>query len=238
MVEITPDIQKIIDAADAMEEVVSLEVKEVPAFELSQVPPGDYLYFDFTMKVKNGDTIPVAFVVPTETIDENTHTQLAIKDLAECNCVRTGDAEDQYCVDNPFYNRGKTTYYIRPGDYYLVRIEAQYPKVFPLESLTPSLKAMAEKLKELDRVNFIQVEEVLDQQLVESTVFNNYEKLVQQTEQAPVMIWANVQLDSQLANTVDLSFICSAWQYNGGPDYIWAVNNLREMINAAVERAK
>jgi hypothetical protein len=230
---ITPNIQKIIDTANAMPEVISLTVGEVPAFELGQVPPGDYVYFDFVMVVKNGDHVPVAFVVPETSITENSYMDLAIKDLADCNCVGAGDADDAYCVDNPFYNRGKTTYYIRPNDSYLVRLIQQHPTVLPPEQISPNLQGMVEKLKTLDKVIAIQVEEVIDPAFANTMRFSSNPLDPDQRPEHLVIIRATLQLASI---TADISFICSEWQYDDTPNYTWAVTNLTEMIASVVKQ--
>jgi hypothetical protein len=234
-ITITPNIQKIIDSANAMPEVISLKVGSVPSFELTQVPAENYVYFDFVMIVKNGDRVSVAFVVPESSITENTHMNLAIKDLAECNCVRSGDADDQYCVDNPFYNRGKTTYYIRPPDDYLVRLIQQEPKIYSDQEMPLALQGMVEKLKTLDNVNSIQVEDILDDTFIGDMQFHSDPLRLDEKPKDLIIIQANVQLTS---GTVDLSFVCSEWQYNDAPEYTWAVNNLKEMITLVIEQTK
>jgi hypothetical protein len=107
-IEITEDIQKILDTAAAMEEVISVQVTEVPSHLLSQVEAGEYLYFDFVITVESGDQTEVAFVVPTKIIDADSYKNLAIKDLVSCSCVTMSGNEDDFCVNNPYYNTNNT----------------------------------------------------------------------------------------------------------------------------------
>jgi hypothetical protein len=68
-IEITQDLQKVLDTAAAMEEVVSVQATEVPAHLLSQVEAGEYIYLDYVIKVESDEEVEVGFVVPTKIID-------------------------------------------------------------------------------------------------------------------------------------------------------------------------
>ena len=50
-IEITQDLQKVLDTAAAMDEVVSIQATEVPEHLLSQVEAGEYIYLDYVIRV-------------------------------------------------------------------------------------------------------------------------------------------------------------------------------------------
>ena len=81
MVEITADIQKIIDVSKTIPEVVSLQVTEVPQHLIDQIGNSDATYFDYIIKTEDGEEVELAFVVLNSSIDADSHANLAIKDM-------------------------------------------------------------------------------------------------------------------------------------------------------------
>lgn len=217
---ITENIQKILDASNAMEEVISVEVKEVPPHILSQIEPQDCIYLDYKIVVDSGEEIPVAFVLPVDSITDDLYKLLPIKDLISCSCVIISGKEDDFCVSNPFYNRGKTTYFVRKPDYYMLRLADQQPKVVSIfDGALENLGKLVEKLKQIPKVNYIQVEEIIDQKLKASLDCPN-----------PYIILANIEIDFGPIKSNNVSFAITETIYNSELSHEWAVNNLKELI--------
>jgi hypothetical protein len=216
-VEITPELQKVLDTARAMEEVISVEVTEVPANLLRQIEIQNCIYLDYVIRVESGDEIEVAFVVPVEIIDADSYKYLPIKDLISCACTVVGEDADDFCVNNPFYNRGKTTYFVRPPDHYLVRLEHESPNVIAV--FTPELESLVNKIKALDKVNYVQIETVVDTGLRES--LNNDD---------PIMIVTNIDIKDAKIKVYNQTTVVpkSVWGFEIGHGY--ALEQIREMI--------
>jgi hypothetical protein len=219
-IKITPDLQKILDTSEAMEEVISVNITEVPEHLLRQIEIQNCIYFDYIIRVESGDEVEVAFVVPVGSIDGDSYKHLAIKDLVSCSCVVVGEDADEFCVNNPFYNRGKTTYFIRPPDHYLVRLEHESPNVIAL--FTPELESLVNKIKALDKVNYVQIETVVDETLRAS--FNGDD---------PIMIVTNIDIKSDKYPNMKVYNQTTVvpktvWGVEYGHDY--ALEQIREMI--------
>lgn len=219
-IEITPDLQKVLDTARAMEEVISVEVTEVPEHLLRQIEIQNCIYLDYIIRVESGDEVEVAFVVPVEIIDTESYKYLPIQDLISCSSTVVGVDADEFCVNNPFYNRGKTTYFVRPPDMYLVRLEHESPNVIAV--FTPELESLVNKIKALDKVNYVQIETVVDQKLKDSV--NNDD---------PIMIVTNIDIKIDKYPTMKVYNQTtvvpkSVWGFEMGHDY--ALEQIREMI--------
>ena len=170
-VNITPNIQKILDTSSQMDSVVSVSVDVVPDNLISQIPAEESVFFDYVIKTEDVNNVEVGFVVPTKIIDENTYSRLAINDLISCSCIRSeGASGSPLCVDNKFFNAGKTTYYIRPGDEYLVRLKWCEPKVL---TPTPIQQQLIDVLEKLPNVEEVHLEEILDEGIQSSSNSNN-----------------------------------------------------------------
>ena len=218
-IEITPDLQKVLDTAREMEEVISVEVSEVPEHLLRQIEIQNCIYLDYIIRVESGDEAEVAFVVPVDIIDADSYKYLPIKDLVSCSCTVDEDL-GEFCVTNPFYNRGKTTYFVRPPDNYLVRLEHESPNVIGI--YTPELQSLVNKIKALDKVNYVQIETVVDEKLKASV---NYDD--------PIMIVTNIDIKSETYPNMKVYNQTTVvpktvWGYEIGHDY--ALDQIKEMI--------
>jgi len=219
-VEITPDLQKVLDTARAMEEVISVEVSEVPENLLRQIEIQDCIYLDYVIRLNSDEEIEVGFVVPVQSIDADSYKYLPIKDLLSCDCTVVGEDPNDFCVNNPFYNRGKTTYFVRPPDHYLVRLEHESPNVISI--FTPELQILVDKIKALDKVNYVQIETVVDEKLRQGV--NNDD---------PIMIVTNIDINDPAHPKVKVYNQTtvvpkSVWGVEYGHDY--AVEQIKEMI--------
>jgi hypothetical protein len=216
-IEISPDLQKVLDTARAMEEVISVEVTEVPEHLLRQIEIQNCIYLDYIIRVESGDEVEVAFVVPVEIIDEDSYKYLPIKDLVSCSCVVVGEDADDFCVNNPFYNRGKTTYFVRPPDHYLVRLEHESPNV--IAAFTSELESLVNKIKALDKVNYVQIETVVDQKLKESLNCNE-----------AIMIVTNTDIKDPKIKVYNQTTAVPKTVWSVEENHSYAVDQIKEMI--------
>lgn len=216
-VEITPDLQKVLDTARAMDEVISVEVTEVPEHLMRQIEEKSCIYLDYIIRVESGDEVEVGFVVPTDIIDSDSYKYLPIKDLVSCSCSVVGEDADDFCINNPFYNRGKTTYFVRKPDHYLVRLEDESPNVIAV--FTPELQSLVDKIKALDKVNYVQIETVLDEKLRSSV--NNDD---------PIIIVTNIDIKDPKIKVYNQTTLVpkSVWAIESCHDY--ALDQIKEMI--------
>jgi hypothetical protein len=215
-IEITQDLQKVLETAAAMEEVVSVQATEVPAHLLSQVEAGEYIYLDCVIKVETEDEVSVGFVVPTKIIDADSYKNLPIQDLVSCSCVTMSGEEDDFCVTNPYYNTGKTTYFVRYPDQYLVRLVDTSPELVIIP--TDNLKILVDKLKQVDKVNAIKVEHIVS------------ETLKQSLDDKSVMIRAYIDINHDKILDHSVCFTVTELVYETESGHEWAVNNLIELI--------
>jgi hypothetical protein len=219
-IEITSDLQKVLDTARAMEEVVSVEVTEVPEHLLRQIEIQNCIYLDYVIRLENKEEVEVGFVVPVDSIDENSYKYLPIKDLVCCDCTTDTEDPNSFCVNNPFYNRGKTTYFVRPPDHYLVRLEDESPNVIAV--FTPELQSLVDKIKALDKVNYVQIETVVDEGLRESV--NNDD---------PIMIVTNIDINDPAHPKVKVynqTTVVPKSVWGVEENQFYAIEQIKEMI--------
>lgn len=219
MVQITPAIQKIIDTSNAMDEVVSLQVTDVPQHLIDRVGTDKVTYFDYVIKTEDGTQVELAFVVPNSIINDNTYKMLAIKDFVSCSCIRIEDenlivAGPQFCVDNKFSNTGKTIYYIRPGDQYLVRLNEVEPKIL---TPTDTQQNLIDILKTLPGMIDIHLEEIVDDS-IKSAANNEH----------AVMIVCTATIKG---NTGQLHFVLPDTAYNNPETFNNTTNNLIQLLS-------
>lgn len=219
MIQITPAIQKIIDTSNAMDEVVSLQVTVVPQHLIDRVGSNEVTYFDYVIKTEDGTQVEVAFVVPNSIIDDNTHKMLAIKDLVSCSCIRIEDenligVDAQFCVNNKFSNIGKTIYYIRPDDQYLVRLNDVQPKIL---TPTDTQQSLIDILKTITGVIDIHIEEIIDGS-IKSDVKNEH----------AVMLVCTTTING---NTGHLHFALPDTAYNNPETFGHTANNLIQLLS-------
>ena len=230
MATITPDLQKVLDAAKQLDYIVSVDVLDPPQYLLDQVQTKDCVYLDYVVKGnrgKNGETVGMAFLVPTEIIDENSYKQLPFEHLFDCLCPDMAGSQSLIAGHSPFYNRGKTIYYVRPPQMDLVLLAHDQPTIVGIGPHDEMLALLVSKLQALDKVNAIQIEEILDENLKQSL-----------NSVRPLMVVANIQVNSKIAPNVknyNVSFAITETIYNIESEHQWAVNQLQETIAASNE---
>ena len=214
---ITPKLQKALDIATSIEEVLSVQAIEPPQHILNQIENKDSIYLDFVIQTKSGET-EFAIVVPkilVESVDESLH--IPIKDLLLCGCTQVEDGAGHICGYSVYDNIGKMTYYVRESDQYLV-------KLIDVEALaafvqTDNLKKLVEKLEVIDGVNRIIVEEIVDEKLKESL-----------EAERPIIIKAYIDINDDKIIDHFVSFVVTELVYDIETSHEWAVNNLIDMI--------
>jgi hypothetical protein len=214
---ITPKLQKALEIASSIDEVISVQAIEPPQNILDQIENKDSVYLDFVIQTKSGET-EFAIVVPkvlVESVDESLH--IPIKDLLLCGCTQVEDGVGHICGYSVFDNIGKMTYYVRESDQYLVKlIDTEAPAAFVQ---TDNLKKLVEKLEAIDGVNRIVVEEVVD------------EKLKQSLEaEKPIIVKAYIDVNDDKIIDHFMSFALTELVYDIETSHEWAVNNLIDMI--------
>lgn len=141
--------------------VISVNVASVPEFVQEQISAKeDLLRFCFILDTKDGDTTEADFVITRAQIHENTHTEFAtgLKNMLDCDCIRVVEGETDLHY-NAFFNAGKNTFFVRPEDGFIVRLKSQAPvRLAP----TGNLVALVEKLKAINGVIDIAIEEIID----------------------------------------------------------------------------
>jgi hypothetical protein len=214
---ITPKLQKALDIATSIEEVLSVQAIEPPQHILNQIENKDSIYLDFVIQTKSGET-EFAIVVPkvlVESVDESLH--IPIKDLLLCGCTQIEDGAGQICGYSVYDNIGKMTYYVRESDQYLVKlIDVEAPAAFVQ---TDNLKKLVEKLEVIDGVNRIIVEEIVDEKLKESL-----------EAERPIIIKAYIDINDDKIIDHFVSFVVTELVYDIETSHEWAVNNLIDMI--------
>jgi hypothetical protein len=214
---ITPKLQKALEIASSIDEVISVQAIEPPQNILDQIENKDSVYLDFVIQTKSGET-EFAIVVPkvlVESVDESLH--IPIKDLLLCGCTQVEDGVGHICGYSVFDNIGKMTYYVRESDQYLVKlIDTEAPAAFVQ---TDNLKKLVEKLEAIDGVNRIVIEEVVD------------EKLKQSLEaEKPIIVKAYIDVNDDKIIDHFMSFALTELVYDIETCHEWAVNNLIDMI--------
>lgn len=216
-ITITPKLQKALDIASSIEEVVSVQAIEPPEHILNQIENKDSIYLDFVIQTKSGET-GFAIVVPNsmvEGVDDSLH--IPIKDLLSCGCTQVDDGVGHICGYSVYDNIGKMTYYVRESDQYLVKlIDKEAPAAFVQSD---NLKKLVTKLEAVNGVNRIVVEEIVDEKLKESL-----------EAERPIIIKAYIDINDDKIIDHFVSFVVTELVYDIETSHEWAVNNLIDMI--------
>lgn len=214
---ITPKLQKALEIASSIDEVISVRAVEPPQNILDQIENKDSVYLDFVIQTKSGET-DFAIVVPkvlVESVDESLH--IPIKDLLLCGCTQVEDGVGHICGYSVFNNIGKMTYYVRESDQYLVRlIDTEAP---PALVQSDNLKKLVEKLEAINDVNRIVIEEIVDEKLKKSL-----------EAEKPIIVKAYIDVNDDKIIDHFISFALTELVYDIETSHEWAVNNLIDMI--------
>lgn len=212
---VTPKLQKALDIASSINEVVSVQVIEPPEHILEQIENKDSVYLDFLIETKSGE-LNLAIVVP-QTVVESVGDSLKfpISDLLSSGCIQIENGAGLISGYSVFDNIGKMTYYVRESDQFLVKL---IDKKAPVIS-TPSenLQKLIDKLKSVNKVKNILVEEIVNEELKE-------------TSEKSVVIKACIDVNNDMVTDHFVSFVVTELVYDIETSHEWAVNNLIDMI--------
>jgi hypothetical protein len=214
---ISPQLQKALEIASSINEVVSVQAIEPPQNILDQIENKDSVYLDFVIQTKSGE-MPFAIVVPKTLVDDvDDSLHIPIKDLLSCGCTQVGDGVGHMCGYSIFDNIGKMTYYVRESDQYLVKlIDAEAPSVF---EQTENLKKLVTKLEAVSGVKRIVIEEIVDDSLKQSL-----------EAERPIIVKAYIDVNADKIIDHFVSFAVTELVYDIETSHEWAVNNLMDMI--------
>ena len=147
-------------------EVVSVNLTEATPDHITQIERTDVVRFEFVFELDTLEHVPVDIIVPVEIINENTYLGFVtgIDSLLGCDCVVTNPTHNDRVLRDvnisAFNNIGKTTYYIRPTDGWMVPIYGEYAdEITPTD---PIFVELIEKLKNVAHVLEVNVEKLLD----------------------------------------------------------------------------
>lgn len=212
---VTPKLQKALDIASSINEVVSVQAIEPPEHILEQIENKDSVYLDFLIETKSGE-LNLAIVVP-QTVVESVGDSLKfpISDLLSSGCIQIENGAGPISGYSVFDNIGKMTYYVRESDQFLVKL---IDKKAPVIS-TPSenLQKLIDKLKSVNKVKNILVEEIVNEELKE-------------TSEKSVVIKAYIDVNNDMVTDHFVSFVATESLCDNEASHKWAVNTLMDLI--------
>jgi hypothetical protein len=174
--ETTPVIENFLNQCTQHASVVSVSVDDASQVHMGQIKRLNLIVFHFLITIDSKDT-EIDFVVPIESVDENSYEQFAMSldDLLICNClVQDTSSHTDLKLDiqqTAMNNRGTLTYYIRPPDGYRQLIYSEYAdEIVPTDTVFLEL---IEKIKSTEHVLDVKVEKLLN-----SSVLTEEEKKV------------------------------------------------------------
>jgi hypothetical protein len=224
---IRPHVKKVLEAAMEHECCEYAEIWEVPPYVLKQVPQGEYVYIHYKIKgprSESGELVDLCLLVPYEIIDEDSYKQLPFDGLYACPCPIMDSADfGKSLVDGhePFRNRGRLIYVVRPPTMELVLLDHEPPQLVILKSA--GLKSLEQKLLALDKVNSVQFEYVTEPKIIDSM---NCER--------PLIVIANIDIidkDNPNVKTYNACFSIPETVYEYEIGHQWAIDNLQEVID-------
>lgn len=174
-INITPDLQIILDQFKQHPEYISVDVTEVSPFILGQIPATDVVSVDFKLHNVNGeDPVEGSFIIETKDLGalasmSPPFVNRALDEIVLCNC--------HVCVENlrgshddVLDNQGKPTFYIDMNASKATRVKAQVP---PPVAMTPQLEKLIEMLKTIPDVERVWVETPLSKKVYANTTAEN-----------------------------------------------------------------
>jgi len=164
--ETTPVIENLLNQLRQHEQVVSVNLAEATQDHMTQIKRTDVVRFEFVFELDTLEHVPIDIIVPSNLIDENTYSGFCsgIIPALGCDCVVTVPTHNDRVLRDvnlsSLKNIGRTTYYVRPEDGWMVSIYGEYAdEITPTE---PVFLELIEKLKNVECVLSVKVEELLD----------------------------------------------------------------------------
>lgn len=164
--EITPVMENFISQVRQNEHIVSANYTKATQAHMTQISRIDVVVLSLVIEVDASEHVPVDFVVPVETIVEDSYTYFSsgLELLMHCDCVVVQEKHNDRIMrdinQSAFNNIGRTTYFIRPSDGWMVPIYGEYAdEIIPTD---PVFLELIEKLKNVEHVLEVKVEKLLD----------------------------------------------------------------------------
>lgn len=168
--KITSVMENFIGQVRQNEHIVSADYAEATQAHMTQIERTDVVVVSLVIKVDDTEHVPVDFVVPVDAIveDSYTHFSSGLELLMHCDCVVVNEKHNDRLMrdinQSAFNNIGRTTYFIRPSDGWMVPIYGEYAdEIVPTD---PVFLQLIEKLKNVEHVLEVKVEKLLDDSIL------------------------------------------------------------------------
>jgi hypothetical protein len=170
--QMTPVIENFLNQCRQHEHVVSVELSDPTQDNMTQIKRTDVIRFEFVidLDLDGIENVPLDFIVPIDGITEQSYAGFStgLDSLLSCDCVITNPTHNDRVMrdinQSAFNNIGRTTYYIRPEDGWMVPIYGEYAD--EITPTNPVFLELIEKLKNVEHVLEVKVEELLDNSIL------------------------------------------------------------------------
>lgn len=167
---ITPVMENLLNQLRQHEQVVSVSLTEATPDHITQVKRTDVVRFEFVVEIDTLEHVPIDVIVLKEMINETAYEGFCtgIIPALGCDCVVMNSTHNDRVLRDvnisAFTNIGRTTYYVRPTDGWMVSIYGEFAdEITPTD---PVFLELIEKLKNVERVLSVKVEELLDNSML------------------------------------------------------------------------
>jgi len=223
---ITPVMENFINQVRSNEHIVSADYTEPTQDHMTQISRTDVVVVSLVIKVDDTEHVPVDFVVPVDAIveDSYTHFSSGLELLMHCDCVVVNEKHNDRLMrdinQSAFNNIGRTTYFIRPSDGWMVPIYGEYAdEIVPTD---PVFLQLIEKLKNVEHVLEVKVEKLLDNSIL--------------TVEERQIVHVFFRIKHTIVGTTDeryAHFIMSEPSCCNDLEHTWAIEQLTNLIAAA-----
>jgi hypothetical protein len=164
--QITPVMENLLTQLRQTPEVVSVSLTEATPDHITQVKRTDVVRFEFVFEIDTKEHVPIDIIIPKEMINESAYEGFCngIIPALGCDCVVSNPTHNDRVLRDVnlsgLKNTGRTTFYVRPADGWMVLIYGEYA-----DEITPTdavFLELIEKLKNVESVLSVKVEELLD----------------------------------------------------------------------------
>jgi hypothetical protein len=163
---ITPMMENFIDQVRQNPHIISADYSEVTPIHLSQIDRTDLVVLNLVIDLDSVEDVPVDFIIAMESFSQDSYGYFAsgLDDLMKCDCVVANETHNDRIMrdinQSAFDNNGRTAYFIRPADGWMVPIRSANATV--IVPTDPVFLELIDKLKNVEYVLDVTVEELLD----------------------------------------------------------------------------
>jgi hypothetical protein len=163
---LTPVIENFLNQVRQHKQVVSVNLTEATQDHMIQIKRTDVVRFEFVFQLDTLEHVPIDIIVTTASITADSYAGFStgIIPALGCDCVVSVPTHNDRVLRDVnlsgLKNTGRTTFYIRPTDSWMVLIYGEYA-----DEITPTdavFLELIEKLKNVESVLSVNVEELLD----------------------------------------------------------------------------